>query len=62
MLVRIRWFLLGVVATIGGGAMAVGRLVQLRERLTTANLARAAGHAAADALAAAARSLEEERP
>ena len=43
MLVRIRWFLLGVVVTLGGGALVVGRLVRLRRRLTPANLARAAG-------------------
>lgn len=40
MLVRIRWFLLGVMATLGGGMVAFGRIV--RRRLTPAALGRAA--------------------
>jgi hypothetical protein len=44
MLLRIRWFLLGVIAALGGGLVAFGRVV--RRRLTPA----AAGRAAADLL------------
>ena len=44
MLLRIRWFLLGVAATLGGGMVAFGRVV--RRRLTAA----AVGRAAADLL------------
>ncbi len=40
MLLRIRWFLLGVAATLGGGMVAFGRVV--RRRLTVAALGRAA--------------------
>jgi hypothetical protein len=48
MLVRIRWFFLGVLLTLSGGAWLIGRAVRWRERLTPANLTRLAGHAAAD--------------
>ncbi|NQV06590.1 hypothetical protein HQ535_08550 [bacterium] len=58
MLVRIRWFLLGVAATIGGGAVAVGRLVRLRQQLTAANMARVAGHTAADVIEWAAHRID----
>ncbi len=57
MLVRIRWFLLGVAAALGGGVVVVGRLVRLRRRLTPANLARASGDAAALWLERAAEAL-----
>lgn len=40
MLLRIRWFLFGVFATLGGGMMAFGRIA--RRRLSRANVARAA--------------------
>jgi hypothetical protein len=48
MLVRIRWFLLGVAATLGGGAWLLGRAARLRQRLTPASIARTSGHAVAD--------------
>jgi len=47
MLVRIRWFLVGVAASVGGGMLVLGRLARLRRRLTPANVARASGEAAA---------------
>jgi hypothetical protein len=66
MLVRIRWFLLGVVVTLGGGALVVGRLVRLRRRLTPANLTRASAETAVQWLERAAEALaakrQEERP
>jgi hypothetical protein len=48
MLVRIRWFFLGALLSLGGGAWLIGRAVRWRERLTPANLTRLAGHTAAD--------------
>ncbi|MDX1690145.1 MAG: hypothetical protein R3290_03875 [Acidimicrobiia bacterium] len=50
MLVRIRWFLFGVVATAWSGAMVLTRLVRVRERLTPQNVAREGTRMAADAL------------
>ena len=52
MLLRIRWFVLGVVATLGGGLVAFGRIV--RRRVTPA----AAGRAVARLLDRAADALE----
>jgi hypothetical protein len=57
MLVRIRWFLFGVVVALGGGVMVVGRLVRLRRRLTPANLARACADTAARWLERAAETV-----
>ena len=48
MFVRIRWFLLGAVTTAWGGALVLGRLARLRERLTPANVARETTTIAAD--------------
>ena len=50
MLVRIRWFFLGVLATVGGGAWVLNRIVRLREQLTPRAVAVHSGLAAADAL------------
>ncbi len=51
MLLRIRWFLAGLITAVGGGAYLVTKLVRMRERLTPSNLRRAAVAAAADVLA-----------
>jgi len=59
MLVRIRWFLLGVVATVGGGMVALGRYA--RRRVTPAVVGRAAGRLAADLLEQAGDALKGER-
>ena len=50
MLLRIRWFLLGVLGAVGGGAYVLVKLRAMRERLTPRNVGRAAAMAAADAL------------
>jgi len=59
MLVRVRWFLLGVIVAVCGGALMVGRLVRLRRRLTPANLARASADATARWLERAAEALAD---
>ncbi len=57
MLVRLRWFALGVLSVLSGGVYVWGKLRRARERLTAANFRRASGHAVADALGAAARRM-----
>lgn len=59
MLVRIRWFLLGVAATVGGGMVALGRYV--RRRITPAAVGRAVGRLAADLLERAGDAVGGER-
>jgi hypothetical protein len=59
MLVRIRWFLLGVVATLGGGMVALGRYA--RRRITLAAVGRVAARLAADALERAGDAIAGER-
>jgi hypothetical protein len=50
MLVRIRWFLLGALTTVGGGAWMLNKFARFREHLTPGGFARLSGRAAADAL------------
>ncbi|MDF1597651.1 MAG: hypothetical protein P1T08_16350 [Acidimicrobiia bacterium] len=57
MLRRTRWFSLGIAAGVGGSAWVVTRLRRARQRLTPANLARAAAGSVADLLEAGSRSL-----
>ena len=60
MLLRIRWFTLGVLSAIGGGAYVFAKLRRMRGRLTPDNLRRAAGHAVADGLGFAGRIVSPE--
>jgi hypothetical protein len=55
MLLRLRWFLLGLVSAIGGGAYVMAKLVRMRARFSRENVMRASALAASDALAGAAR-------
>jgi hypothetical protein len=55
MLLRMRWFLLGMVSAVGGGAYVMAKLVRMRVRFSRENVIRASGLAASDALAGAAR-------
>lgn len=57
MFLRIRWFTLGVLSAIGGGAYLLAKLRRMRARLTPDNLRRAAGHAIADGLGYAGRMI-----
>ena len=57
MLVRMRWFAIGALASFGVLAYLANQLRRARERLTARALARRAGHAVADALDAAASSM-----
>ena len=50
MFVRVRWFMLGVVASLGAVAYMANQLRRVRERLTVANVGREAGRALAGAL------------
>ncbi len=62
MFLRIRWFTLGVVSAIGGGAYLFAKVRALRARLSPDNLRRAAGHAVADSLGAAGRIIAPGSP
>jgi hypothetical protein len=57
MLLRIRWFLLGVAATLGGGAYIVHQLRRMREQLAPKNVARVGVTGVADLIDAAARRI-----
>ncbi len=58
MLRRVRWFSLGMAAGVGGSAWVVTRLRRARQRLTPANIGRAAAGSVADLLDAGSRSLQ----
>lgn len=53
MLVRLRWFLLGVVATVGATAYVVTRARRLRERLSPETVVRVGALTVADLMEAA---------
>ncbi len=57
MLLRVRWFLMGVLSAVTGGVYLLGRLRKMRLRVNRRNLRRAGGHAAADVLGRAARAI-----
>ena len=57
MFVRMRWFTLGVVASLGVVAYAANQLRRVRERLTAENMVRQAGRGVAAALDTAASRL-----
>ncbi len=57
MFLRLRWFVIGVVTTVGGGAYVLAKLRRLRARLTPANLRKASALSLADARDAAARAV-----
>ncbi len=61
MLLRIRWFLIGALSMVGAGTYLLGKLRQMRARLTAANLRRASGMAVADVLGATARAVAPDR-
>ncbi len=61
MFLRVRWFLIGALSVVGGGAYVLAKLRQMRARLTPANLRRASGSALADAIDAAARRVAPDR-
>ncbi len=58
MLIRLRWFMIGVVATVATGAYIVNRVRQMREKLAPKSVARAGVHGVADLLDAAAKRIE----
>jgi hypothetical protein len=58
MFLRIRWFTLGVIASLGAAAYAANQLRRMRERLTPQNLAREGVRGLAGVLEAAADRLE----
>ncbi len=60
MFLRIRWFTLGALSAIGGGAYVLTMLRRARARLSRDNLRRVAGHAVADGLDAAGRLISPE--
>ena len=67
MLLRIRWFLMGVATSIGVVAYLVAQVKAARERLTAENLARPGALSLAEALDSAAVALtptprQEETP
>lgn len=57
MLRRLRWFVLGLTAGVGGSAWLIGQLRRARERITPANSGRAAALGVADLLEAGSRTL-----
>lgn len=57
MLLRIRWFVLGVLSTVGGGAYLLAKLRRVRARLSAANLRKVSAHSLADVLDAAGRAI-----
>jgi len=60
-LLRIRWFMIGAMSSVAGGAYVLVKLRQMRARMTPANVGRASALAAADALALAGRLVEPPR-
>jgi hypothetical protein len=62
MLLRIRWFMLGVVSTLASTAYVVVNLRRLRARMTPDNVRRASALAAADVLGLAARAVAPDQP
>jgi hypothetical protein len=64
MLLRIRWFVVGALASLGLFGYLAAQLRKARERLTPHNLARHGKRAVADLLDSAAETIrpDEERP
>lgn len=60
MLLRMRWFTLGVIASLGAVAYVANQLRLMRERLTPQNLTREAGRTAAAVLEVAAHRISPE--
>lgn len=58
MLVRIRWFVFGILGTVGVGAWLLARVRQLRASLTPTNLKRAGTEGVASLLDTAARRID----
>ena len=58
MLLRIRWFVLGLATAIGGGAWVISKAVRMRERLSPAGLRRAGALVTADVFSAASRAVQ----
>jgi len=58
MLVRIRWFLVGALSSLGVIAYLAKQIRRARDRLTPRNVARAGMQTVADALDNAARRIE----
>jgi hypothetical protein len=54
MLVRVRWFVLGALSSMGAMAFVAAQVKKARERLTPANLARGGARSLASLLDAAA--------
>ena len=54
MLLRIRWFLIGVLASAGGAVYVIEHLRRAREQMTPANLARGGARGVASLIEAAA--------
>ena len=54
MFVRMRWFTLGVLVSLGAVAYMANQVRRVRERFTAASVGRAAGRAVAEALDTAA--------
>ncbi len=61
MFVRMRWFTIGVLASVGMMAYVANQLRRARERFTPRAVARQTGHAVADALDAVASSVSRSR-
>ena len=62
MLVRLRWFIVGVVSSLAGVAYVAGQVRRARERLTPTNLAREGAGIVADALDRTADRMAPPRP
>lgn len=58
MLVRIRWFLIGVLTTLAAGAFVLNRLRQMREKLAPKAVARVGVDGVADLIEATARRID----
>jgi hypothetical protein len=61
MLLRIRWFLVGVFSSLGIAAYLTNRIRRARERFSARNLARAGMRGAADVLDSTARRIDPAR-
>lgn len=59
MFTRLRWFVYGVVASLGATAYVVARLRRMRERLTAQSVARVSALSLADLMALAGRRLAQ---
>ena len=57
MLRRLRWFILGLTAGVGGSAWLIGQLRRGRERIAPANTGKVAALGVADLLEAGSRAL-----